>query len=220
MKQDAAVAAGALYALKLAAEAGLEDPRGVLAATLAYVRDHLKSGDYLSGTRYYPAPETFLYYVSRLCRRFLDCRATLAADLARALDERRVAAPCPGTAADPSAPLNLAQRVIASCNAGRLDGLRGDLDDLLGSQLSDGSWPAAPFYSLGKRALYFGSPALTTMFVVKAIATGLLLRRAAPAPLTASAPPRLAPLTASAPPRLAPLTASAPPRLAPSPESA
>jgi hypothetical protein len=185
-KHDAAVAANALYALKLAAEVGLADPRGVLAATLAYVGEALRSGAYLSGTRYYPAPDTFLYYVSCLCRRFPDCRAALAADLGRALDARRLAAPSPGTAADPSAPLNLAQRVLAAANLGRLDGLRWDLDDLLASQLSDGSWPAAPFYALGKRALYFGSPAVTTMFVVKAITSGLRLTRpaAAPAPVT------------------------------------
>jgi hypothetical protein len=37
--------------------------------TLRYVSDHLVSGSYLHGTRYYPSPTAFLHAASRLSRR-------------------------------------------------------------------------------------------------------------------------------------------------------
>lgn len=180
-KQDAAVAANALYTLVLAREARLEDAGGVIEATLGYVSEHLRSGAYLAGTRYYPSPDTFLFYVSCLCRRFRACLVELGADMRRALALRDSMAPRPGTPEDPTGALNLAQRVLAACNLGVRAGLRQNLEDLLELQRSDGSWPATPFYSLGKRALYFGSPAVTTMFATKALAAGLA---AAPRPGT------------------------------------
>lgn len=182
-KQDAAVAANALYALKLALAAGLEDPRGIAESTLSYVGEHLRSGAYLEGTRYYPSPDTFLYYVSCLCRRFPECMAELGGELRRALRLRSEGLANPGSPDDQAGPLNVAQRAIAACNVGADGDLRWDLVELAATQLADGSWPAAPFYSLGKRALYFGSGAVTTMFVVKAIAAGAKAaqRRAAPA---------------------------------------
>jgi hypothetical protein len=87
---DAAVAANALYALKLAVEeAGLRDPHGIIEATQGYVYDHLRSGAYLEGTRYHPSPDPFLYYVSRLCQRFSECAAHFGGELRRALERRR-----------------------------------------------------------------------------------------------------------------------------------
>lgn len=171
-KQDAAVAANALYALKLAVEAGLEDSTGVVQATLAYVGDHLRSGAYMGGTRYYPSPDTFLYYVSYLCKRFADCMDELGGDLCTALADRGAATATPGSPEDPAGALNIAQRVIAACNVGLSGTIRWDLRDLIAAQSVEGSWPAAPYYSLGKRALYFGSDAVTTMFSVKAVDAG------------------------------------------------
>lgn len=173
-KQDAAVAANTLYALKLAVEkAKLEDPRGIIEATQGYVYDHLRSGAYLAGTRYYPSPDTFLYYVSCLCERFSECMADMGAELLAAIERRDAEPSNQGGADDPAGPLNVAQRALAKHNLNEDADLRRDLEALLATQLSNGSWPAVPFYSLGKRALYFGSGAVTTMFAVKAIATGL-----------------------------------------------
>lgn len=174
-KQDAAVAANTLYALKLAVEeAGLEDPRGVVAATQRYVYEHLRSGAYRDGTRYYPSPDTFLYYASCLCRRFPECMADIGGELQKALQQRHAEPPNEGGADDPCGPLNIAQQALAAYNVGADTDLRRDLEELASMQLPDGSWPAVPFYSLGKRALYFGSGAVTAMFAVKAIATGLV----------------------------------------------
>src|SRR5262249_43985648 len=119
-----------------------------------------------------------------LCARFQRCMVELGDDLSRALIQRSCTASRPGTAEDPARPLNIAQRVLASCNIGPDDRLRRALEDLTASQLSDGSWPAGPFYSLGKRALYFGSNAVTTMFVTKALGEGIAVmqRRAALGP--------------------------------------
>jgi hypothetical protein len=181
-KHDAAVAANALYALKLGLEMGLEDPRGIAKSTLRYVSDHLRSGAYLQGTRYYPSPDTFLYYVSSLCRRFSDCMAELGGELRRALRRRSEEPANPGSPDDQAGALNVAQRAIAACNIGATKDLRWDLVELAAMQLADGSWRAAPFYSLGKQALYFGSSAVTTMFVVKAITAGTkAAQRSAPA---------------------------------------
>ena len=80
--------------------------------------------------------------------------------------------------------LSLAQRIAAALNLGVTNGVRFGLRDLAAMQSIDGSWPAAPFYSLGKRALYFGSHSVTTLFVVKALELGrkALQRNATPAP--------------------------------------
>jgi hypothetical protein len=169
-KHDAAVAANALYALELAAaEAALEDRRGVIAATRAYVSDHLRRGRYLRGTRYQPSPDSFLYYASCLCRRFPAYRADLEGDLQRALEVRADATLRESAPDDPAGLLNQAMRAIAASNVG----LAPDVEDLLLSQGRDGSWPAAPFCSLGKRPVYLGSSELTTMFAVKALEASL-----------------------------------------------
>lgn len=173
-KHDAAVAASAVYTLLLAAELGLEDPRGVTAATMGYLRDHLRSGAYLEGTRYYPSPDTFLFYASCLCRRFAAADARIGDDLRRAV-QQRLDAP-----ADADDALSLAQRIAAASNLGLTHGVRWALYDLAAMQALDGAWPAAPFYSLGKRALYFGSRAVTTLFAVKALELGRLALSTAP----------------------------------------
>lgn len=57
----------ALYAFSLLRAAGAPVGAGAVNATIRYVRSHLVTRRYLSGTRYYPAPEAFLYALSRLC---------------------------------------------------------------------------------------------------------------------------------------------------------
>jgi hypothetical protein len=166
---DAAAAANVLYTLKLAREMGLEDPRGILAATMGFVRDHLRSGAYLAGTRRYPSPDTFLYTVSRLCRRFTECRVELGLDLREALDARAEAAALSGAVDDPMSPLNAAQQVIAACHLGAVARVSELVEALAQCQDPDGSWLAAPFCALGDSREPLGSRAITTMFVALAV---------------------------------------------------
>lgn len=170
-KQDAAVAANVIYTLLLAQQdAGLEDPNGVIEKTWQYIVDHLRSGEYLNGTRYYPSPDTFLYYVSYVCRRFPTRKAAILEDLRAAIRERSLAPAKPGQADDPVSALNVAQRILAAQNLGMVEDIDFQLNELRDMQRHDGSWAAAPYYSLGKRALYFGSAAVTTLFAARALA--------------------------------------------------
>ncbi len=169
-KQDAAVAANVLYTLLLAErEAGLYDVNGVIERTTRYVIDHLRSGAYLRGTRYYPSPDTFLWYMSCICRRFPSFAARSADDLWVAICTRSLDPQEPGHPADPMSALNLAQRLLAAQQIGALDDVRFLVPELVSLQGSNGAWPAGPYYSLGRRALYFGSEAVTTLFATRAL---------------------------------------------------
>lgn len=168
-KHDPAVACNVLYALKLAAAAGLDDPDGVTQHTMKYVEQHLFSGAYRNGTRYYPSPDTFLCYVAQLCARFRDCREQLGPALQMALQGRNLAAPRPGHPDHPGTALNLAQRILASNLLGVELGQASQKQLLLRQQEASGAWVACPLFSLGKRAVYFGSAELTTVFAIAAL---------------------------------------------------
>lgn len=158
-KQDAVVCCNVLYTLLLAhTDTGREtDPVG--RATLDLVHDHLASGRYLSGTRYYPSPYAFLHAASRLGRLSPACAERLGTRLNHACDG----------ADPPRTPLDLALLITAAENLGhtRCQGRRRN--DLAAMQLPDGSWPAQPYYRLGRRPVYFGSAHLTTLFALRAL---------------------------------------------------
>lgn len=168
-KQDPAVACNALHALKLAAREGLRDPDGVIEATTAYVESHLVSGEYAQGTRYYPSPDSFLYFASQLCGRFVDCRQRLASGLAAAIRRRDALPGRPGHPDDPGAALNTALRVLAGRQLGLAEDHRSQVARLSRMQGPNGAWPACTFFSLGKLPVFFGSAALTTMFAIAAV---------------------------------------------------
>lgn len=170
MKQDPAAACNALHALKLAARAGLIDRDGVIEATTRYIAAHLVSGAYATGTRYYPSPDAFLYFAAELCDRFADCRARLASALAAALRHRDGLQDCPGHPGDPGAAINVALRLIAARRLGLVHERRSQVARLLRVQTVNGAWRAGTFFSLGKLPVYFGSPELTTMFALAALA--------------------------------------------------
>ncbi|MEU6558607.1 hypothetical protein [Nocardia nova] len=161
-RYDAVACANALYILRHAQARGLEDPAGIITATTDYVIDHLLSGRYREGTRYYPRPEPFLHAVSRLCAAFPDieavCGAALAAGLTDADEAEKLSA------------LDLALTVIAADNLG------GDRDqhrrraELLSRQDERGGWPAGAYYRMGRLPLYWGSSALTSIFAAGALA--------------------------------------------------
>ncbi|MCS7477936.1 hypothetical protein ACFFQW_42505 [Umezawaea endophytica] len=161
LKHDAVVCANALYTLSLARESGAWDEGAdVLEATARHVGAHLGSSEPLGGTRYYPDPTAFLFAVSRLCDGFEPHARSFRGALAR-----RIA-----TARTPDNPLSLALALIA----GRAAGAPADqLDEwgraLVRGQRDDGSWPAAPYYRMGRFDLCFGSPLITTLFAVRAL---------------------------------------------------
>ena len=118
-KQDAAVAANALYALKLAAEAtasrtpptrgASSRPRWPTCAITCGAAPTWRG----RATTPLPTPSSTTSPASAGASP--SCRATLGGgSWRRALDESGASPPrAPGTAADPYAPLNLAQRVLA-----------------------------------------------------------------------------------------------------------
>ena len=163
-KYDAVVCANALYTLSLAQLSGACDEGAeILDATSRYVGAHLNPSAYLSGTRYYPDPNAFLFAVSRLCGRFPTYRQSLGHALSHQITR--------GTSgAGPRNPLSLALSIITADTMGVPP---AQLDEpkrlLMRYQRDDGSWPAAPYYQMGRFAVYFGSPLLTTLFAVRAL---------------------------------------------------
>lgn len=156
-KYDPTVCANALYVLEHATIPGKIHPF-VVAANRAYVAEHLTSGRYLTGTRYYPSPASFLNALSRLCAAFPDRYRTLAPALAAGV-----------AATDLAAPLSLALIILAADNAGYQAGQDERRTTLLSQQRPDGSWPFCPLYQLGRHPVYFGSPDITTLVAVKAL---------------------------------------------------
>jgi hypothetical protein len=161
---DAVACANALWVLQQAARRGLQDPAGTAERTTRYIVNHLVSGRYLNGTRYYPSPEAFVYAASRLCDRREIAKAALAAALREAIMALE---------ADPghlrTRPLHLALRILAARNLGlQQDQVRRQAM-LLDQQEPDGSWPPYAYYKLGRRAMYFGSATITTLFATRAL---------------------------------------------------
>lgn len=166
LKQDPAVATNVLYAVLLAMEAGLSDPRleHFLAANLAYVRDALDDPMQVR-TRYYPSRDTMLWFAAELCVRFKTARAALGRALREAVLARvRVA----GTSGDC---LELAMRLGAATALGIST---PSLDVALAAhQRVTGEFAPGAFFTLGRvPGLCFGGEALTT-----AIATASLEAR-------------------------------------------
>ena len=161
-RYDAVACANALYILRHAQVRGLDDPAGIISATTDYVIDHLMSGRFREGTRYYPRPEPFLHSVSRLCAAFPDiaaiCRAALSDGLADAGEAERLSA------------LDLALTVIAADNLGGDHEQPRRRTELLARQDEAGGWPAGAYYRMGRLPLYWGSAALTSIFAAGALA--------------------------------------------------
>ncbi|MFG2004583.1 hypothetical protein ACGFNU_36070 [Spirillospora sp. NPDC048911] len=157
---DPVACANALCVLMETRRLGLRDADEAIEAGLRYVGGHLLSRDYLRGSRYHPAPEAFLYAVSRLVKRFPSCREPLAEPLAEAILARDD---------DRGNALNVALRTLAAHNTGLFGGRPERLRKLLDTQEPDGSWPALPYFKLGRFPVYFGSRVLSTLFAAAAI---------------------------------------------------
>jgi len=149
---DSVVCANVLY---LGYLLGREDE---LRPTLEYVERVLLTRAYIEGTRYYHSPDTFLYVLARLVRRFPALHGELLEPLREAVRERQGAS---------SFSLDLAQRVIAARWLRIDDG--NESAKLLELREADGGWPADALFRYGRKRVYFGSRALTTAFALRAL---------------------------------------------------
>ncbi|WP_165975619.1 hypothetical protein, partial [Actinomadura rubrisoli] len=169
---DPVVSANVLCVLLEARRLGLRDADGAIDATRRYVAGHLLSDAYRNGSRYYPAPEAFLFAASRLVKGFPEYRAELAGPLAEAIAGRD-AEHRAHSGGNPRTALNVALRMLAAHNLGLRDGQEPRLRTLLRQQGRDGSWPALPCFTLGRLPVYSGSPVLSTLFAAAAIHVSL-----------------------------------------------
>lgn len=149
---DPVVCVNALYLFALV---GREDEAR---PTFDFIRHFASSGEYLEGTRYYPSPDVFLYFLSRFVERFPSADEALKNLLCRRICDRLET---------PQSPLDLAIRVMLAGKMGITND--GEREQLLAAQGSDGAWPAGSFFRFGKRRGFFGSRELTTAFAVKSL---------------------------------------------------
>jgi hypothetical protein len=157
--QDPVVTAQTLYVLRLARDAGVDDPRlaTALEATTRAVREVLVSGRWREGTALYPSPDALLFFASRLVGRFAACRVAFGRPLREAVSER-IATSGRGSSLDEA--LRLLAATVVGVDA------PGSRCRLLTRQRRDGRWDAAPLRS----GPGIGSEALTTGLAVAAIA--------------------------------------------------
>ncbi|KAE8389472.1 HAD-like protein [Aspergillus alliaceus] len=151
---DPVVCVNVLY---LFAKYGREDE---VAPTFHWVLNVLRNRAYLGGTRYYSAPDVFLYFLSRLSRVLKNpsLRKQLIPTLTGHLRERS------GAAGDS---VSLAGRVLACKTLGIAN--PEDLMALCSMQCEDGGWPLGWIYKYGSSGLEIGNRGLSTALAVKAI---------------------------------------------------
>ncbi|KAJ5189629.1 HAD-superfamily hydrolase subfamily IA variant 3 [Penicillium cf. griseofulvum] len=131
-----------------------------LPETMSWVNDILLNRAYLSGTRYYPTAEWFLYYMDRLLSRSND--HTLRErfeDLLRTRVIERIGAE--GDA------LCLAMRLCVCNSLGIAN--RPDLATLTASQCKDGGWEPSFVYLIPGSDRKLGNRGVTTALAVKAL---------------------------------------------------
>jgi hypothetical protein len=123
-----------------------------------YVYQTLQNRSYLEGTRYYPSPDTFLFFVTRMVESSYRLRDRFEPLLKERIVERL---------GQTEYPLDCALRVIAS----RMMGVEApqDITTLLSQQTDLGNFPADIFFKCGTDSWNFGSEALTTAFAIVAL---------------------------------------------------
>lgn len=121
------------------------------------VSQTLKERKYLKGTRYYPSPDAFLYFLSRLVRDFVEPRRRYFADLISALYERLD---------ERGAYMDLALRYAALDNIGFGDPKYSER--ILEHRTQRGNWMADSFFKYGRTSLYFGGEPLSTGLGIRA----------------------------------------------------
>ncbi|WP_396591658.1 HAD-IA family hydrolase [Allomuricauda sp. R78024] len=151
---DAIVAINVLYLMHQIGYGAREE----LKETQAFVYDFLTTQKYLNGTRYYPAPDVFLFFLSRLVVDFPSTFQKFHKPLTEMLILHINSS---------SFPLERALRVIALKRLGIVN--RADFLGLLDGQLEDGGWPMYGLFIAPRSNTYFGSRELSTAFALEAI---------------------------------------------------
>jgi hypothetical protein len=137
------------------------DPR--IRATERWVVACLRNRAYLDGSRHYPFPEVFLYFVARLYEESTGCalRTELGAMIRNRVAERVKL---------PANPLALAMRLAACQSLGVEPSLYStDLVRFMSLQEEDGGWPAGHFCCIGRTGAAIGNRGLTTALAIKII---------------------------------------------------
>lgn len=129
-----------------------------LTGNLEFIRNHLISGRFRSGTRYYHDPRTFLFFLARLAlidHNFSQLIISRFQDISSYLQPTSCQ------------PIALAQSVILS----KMMNLNFDMlmQKLLSLQREDGSLPSGALFRFGNRAGYFGSEFISTAFFIYAL---------------------------------------------------
>jgi hypothetical protein len=117
-----------------------------LSETLDWVQQVLQRRAYIYGTPFYPVPEAFFYFLSRLLLRLKSRRAGVYSQMRCLLIERleeRIGVPVDAA--------SLAMRLLVCHQVGIRD-VRG-LEELLSMQEADGGWEMGTFYSYASKKL-------------------------------------------------------------------
>jgi hypothetical protein len=149
---DAVVCVNALYFLYLM---GRESSA---VKTEEFVLQTLLSREYLKGTRYYPLPDIFLYFLSRLVRDFEHSNSHFLQPLRENITGRLKL---------PSVGLELLLKIAAANNLGI--NTENFIDKIAQEQQANGSWVAQTFFKYGRSNRFFGGECLSTAFGYRAL---------------------------------------------------
>ena len=138
-----------LHAVDRANEAALSE---------RFVFQTLGRRTYLEGSRYYPSPDVFLYFLSRLVRDYPHTTSRYRGLLRKELVERKKIS---------STFLDISLRCAALDNIG-LDASEYR-DTIRRLQAHEGYWPAETFFKYGQTNRCFGGEALSTGFGIRAL---------------------------------------------------
>ncbi|OQE07917.1 hypothetical protein PENVUL_c011G08253 [Penicillium vulpinum] len=131
-----------------------------LSKTMSWINDILLNRAYMNGTRYYPTPEWFLYYMDRLLSRSND---QILRDRFECLLRTRIIERI-GAGGDA---LCLAMRLCVCNSLGIAN--RPDFDTLTALQCKDGDWEPSFMYLFPGSGRRLGSRGVTTALAVKAL---------------------------------------------------
>ncbi len=132
--------------------------REELQKSIEFVYDYLVNKTYLEGTRYYPSPDVFLFFLSRLVTGYPDDFTKFFAPLKENLLSR---------VNSTTFSAERAFRVIALKKLGIAN--RIDFLKMLDEQLEDGGWPMYGLFIAAKSKTYFGSRELSSSFALEAL---------------------------------------------------
>ncbi|CAL8107540.1 unnamed protein product [Orchesella dallaii] len=147
-----------------------------------YLYHWLVSGKYQEGTRYYPSPDTFLFFCSKAISLNEKAKGRFETELVNAVKERvsmNNGGDYKSTTGDNMErklyPLDVALQILALNNLGKLGASEfaetaGKLVELLKNmQEESGAWPKDALFKLGGSDTYLGGRVVSTIFAVAAL---------------------------------------------------